>query len=88
MEDVNTLVDVDRDPMIVEKIQKAPVGVGKRKVEQVALTHSHYGHAGLLPQIRKAFNKSVYAFSTSLKGVNHLLKDGDTLNTLKNVRHL
>lgn len=80
MEDINTLVDVGRDPSIIKKIQKAPVGVGKRKVEQVVLTHSHYDHAGLLPQIRKVFNPAVYAFSASLKGVNHLLKDRDALN--------
>ncbi len=77
--DLNTLVDVGRDPSVIEKINNASTGVGKHRVEQVVLTHSHYDHASLLPQIKETFNPEVYAYSHSLKGVDHLLKDGDTL---------
>ena len=77
--DLNTLVDVGRDPSVIEKINNASTGVGKHRVEQVVLTHSHYDHASLLPQIKKTFNPEVYAYSHSLEGVDHLLKDGDTL---------
>lgn len=79
IDDVNTLIDTGRDPSVIKKINNASTGVGKRRVEQVALTHSHYDHASLLPQIRKIFNPVVYAFSEALEGVDHLLKDGDTL---------
>ena len=77
--DMNTLVDVGRDPSIVEKIREASTGVGKKKVEQVVLTHSHYDHSGMLSVIHKAFNPTVYAFSPSLKGIGRLLHDGDEL---------
>ena len=79
IEDVNTLVDVGRDPSVIRKINNASTGVGKHRAEQVVLTHSHYDHASLLPQIREIFNPVVYAFSQSLKGVDQLLKHGDVL---------
>ncbi|MEA1943993.1 MAG: MBL fold metallo-hydrolase, partial [Euryarchaeota archaeon] len=42
IDDLNTLVDVGRDPSVIEKINNASTGVGKKRVEQVVLTHSHY----------------------------------------------
>ncbi len=79
IDDVNTLMDVGRDPSIIAKIEEASTGVGKQRVEQVVLTHSHYDHAGLLPQICKAYNPMVCAYSESLEGVDRLLRDGETL---------
>jgi glyoxylase-like metal-dependent hydrolase (beta-lactamase superfamily II) len=79
IDDVNTLVDVGRDPSVIEKIEEAPTGVGKQRVEQVVLTHSHYDHASLLPQIRKRYHPRVCAYSTSVDGVDRLLRDGETL---------
>ncbi len=79
MEDFNTLVDVGRDPLVIEKIEEASTGVGKRRVEQVVLTHSHYDHTTLLPRIREVFNPEVHAFSPFLKGVDHVLTDGEKL---------
>jgi glyoxylase-like metal-dependent hydrolase (beta-lactamase superfamily II) len=35
-----------------------PAVVGKKKVEQVVLTHRHYDHASLLFAIREAFRSS------------------------------
>jgi glyoxylase-like metal-dependent hydrolase (beta-lactamase superfamily II) len=61
--DVNTLVDVGNDPAIIDKIRRAPTGVGKQAVEQVILTHSHFDHCGILPQIRQTFAPTVYAYS-------------------------
>ena len=77
--DINTLVDVGRDPAVIEAIKNASTGVGKKRVEQVILTHSHYDHAGLLPMIRATFKPVVYAFSRYLEEADHLLKDGDVL---------
>lgn len=79
VEDVNTLIDVGRDTSVIKKINNASTGVGKCRVEQVILTHNHYDHAGILPQIREAFSPALYAFSQSLEGVDHLLSDWETL---------
>lgn len=77
--DVNTLIDVGRDRQIIDRINQAATGVGKKKVDQVVLTHSHYDHASLLPKIREIFHPEVYAFTRSLPGVDHLLHDGERL---------
>lgn len=79
LDDVNTLVDVGRDPSIIERINRTSTGVGKRKIDQVILTHNHYDHVSLLPQIREDLKPQVYAFSCSLEGVDHHLKDGQIL---------
>lgn len=75
--DVNTLIDAGRDPAIIEKINRASTGVGKHKVDQVFLTHSHYDHASLLPQLKKTFGAKAYAFSTSLAEIDQHLKGGE-----------
>ena len=79
MEDVNTLVDVGQDPAVLASLERAPTGVGKTRVEQVVLTHSHYDHCALLPLIREKFHPTVCAFSASLEGVDRVLGDGDRL---------
>jgi len=78
IDDVNALIDVGRDPSIIEKIQKLDTGVGKKSVEKVVLTHGHYDHVDLLPDIKDEFDPEVYAFH-SFAGVNHTLNDGQTL---------
>ena len=77
--DVNTLVDVGRDERIIKKIENINTGLGKKKIDQVILTHSHSDHMGLLPLIRKTFNPKVYAFNSQLKGVDYGLRDGDNV---------
>jgi glyoxylase-like metal-dependent hydrolase (beta-lactamase superfamily II) len=77
IEDVNTLVDVGRDPMVVDRIMAINTGVGKKRVNQVILTHQHYDHASLLPEIKNTFGPIAYAFSP-LPGVDKLVKHGDT----------
>jgi len=78
IDDANTLIDVGRDPSIIEKIKQIDTGVGKKKVEKVALTHGHYDHTNMLPVIKDEFNPEAYAFH-SFDGVNHVLRDGQTL---------
>ena len=68
MEDVNTLVDVGRDSTIIERIDDISSGVGKKRINQVILTHSHYDHASLLSVIKEIYNPVVYAFSPFLEG--------------------
>ena len=43
--DVNTLIDIGTDSYIYEELQTISTGVGKRRVEQVILTHEHFDHA-------------------------------------------
>ncbi|MBW1678456.1 MAG: MBL fold metallo-hydrolase [Deltaproteobacteria bacterium] len=78
IDDVNALIDVGRDPSIIEKIQKLDTGVGKKRVEKVVLTHGHFDHVDLLPDIKDEFDPDVYAFH-SFDGVSHTLNDGQTL---------
>jgi len=77
--DVNTLIDVGRDPAVIEKINNASTGVGKHRIEQVIITHSHYDHTSLLSQIKKIFNPIVCAFSSSLEGVDIILQHKDNI---------
>ncbi len=77
--DVNTLIDVGRDVSVIERIKEINTGVAKKKVAQVVLTHSHFDHVGALKLIKKEYSPAVYAFSESLDGVDHILKDGDNL---------
>ena len=46
VDDVNTLIDVGRDKSIIRKIENINTGLGKKKIDQVILTHSHSDHAG------------------------------------------
>ena len=79
VDDVNALIDVGRDPLIIKKIKHLDTGVGKKKVEKVILTHGHYDHVSLLPTIKDEFHPRAYAFH-SFDGVDHVLRDGQTLN--------
>ena len=79
LEDKNTLIDVGRDPGILRRIDEASTGVGKHKVEQVFLTHSHYDHASLLPIIKRTFNPKVFAYSSPLEEVDVIVKGGELL---------
>jgi len=79
IEDINTLVDVGSDPNIVQFINKLDTGIGKKRVEQVILTHCHSDHTAALPAIRKAFHPKVYAFSPFVEGIDQILKNGDRI---------
>jgi glyoxylase-like metal-dependent hydrolase (beta-lactamase superfamily II) len=76
IDDVNTLVDVGTDNFILTELKEMmSTGVGKRRVEQVILTHEHFDHAGGLKFIRQEFKPIVYAFQL-LNGVDIKLRDG------------
>lgn len=79
LDDVNTLIDVGRDPDIIEKIDNASTGVGKQRIEQIILTHSHYDHATLLPLIKKRYNPKTFAASLVLAEIDVILKGGEKL---------
>jgi len=75
--DVNTLVDTGRDARIFEAIRNSPTGVGKRRLDQVILTHSHYDHASLATAIKKEFGSVVCGSSPNFEGIDRVLKDGE-----------
>lgn len=77
--DINTLIDTGRDPAILDAIRNAPTGVGKRRIEQVILTHSHYDHSAMIPDIRKEFGPVICGCSGNFEGIDRILKDGDHL---------
>lgn len=79
LDDINTLIDVGRDPSIIKKINEASTGVGKKRIQQVILTHSHYDHASLLPIIKKEYNPEVYAFSSNIEYIDKILMGGEIL---------
>jgi len=69
---------VGRDEKIIEGIESTSTGVGKKRVEQICVTHSHYDHVEMLKRIKKKYKSKVYAFSKHLPSVDHILKDGET----------
>lgn len=84
--DVNTLIDVGTDPLIMQGIKASLQGIGKKKIDQVLLTHGDFDHVGILPEIKAAFNPVVYAGSTLQQGDRkledgQLIKIGDKLFT-------
>jgi len=79
IDDITTLIDVGYDLSIINKIESMNMGLGKKKIDQVIITHSHSDHAALLETIKEKYNPKVYAFNSFLKGVDVVLKDGDKL---------
>lgn len=79
LSDVNTLVDVGRTKTIIAELLAASTGVGKKRVEQVILTHSHYDHVSLLPVIQEMFSPRIYAASASFQGVDVVLHGGERI---------
>lgn len=70
IDDVNTLIDVGTDGFILNEIREmSSTGVGKRKVEQIIITHEHFDHFGGLKYIKELYNPKVIAFKM-LPGVD------------------
>ncbi len=78
LDDVNSLVDVGTDGSILRSIALTWTGVGKKPVDRVVLTHSHFDHAGGLSKIREAYDPEICAFAL-IEGVKRQLFHGDIL---------
>jgi len=78
LDNINALIDTGRDPIVIENLLKMPKGIGKNRVELVVITHCHYDHKELLPQIKEMFNPTVYAYSTECD-CDKTLKNGDKI---------
>ncbi|MDO9324515.1 MAG: MBL fold metallo-hydrolase [Methanoregula sp.] len=77
--DVNTLIDTGRDIKIINAIWNSSTGVGKRRIDLVILTHTHYDHASMVPVIKKEFGPVVCGNSPNFEGIDRVLKDGERI---------
>ncbi len=63
LSDVNTLVDAGANGAVVSELRSLATGVGKRPVQQVVLTHSHFDHSGGVARIAEEFEPEIWAYS-------------------------
>jgi len=77
LQDINTLIDTGRDPVLFDTLDHIYTGVGKSRIERVLLTHNHYDHTGNLKEIIKRWNPEVYAFSKSINAETKIIRDGE-----------
>lgn len=78
LDDVNALIDTGSDDYIIEEIEKINKGVGKRPLEKVILTHTHFDHIGALKELKKMYSVEVLALNKA-PGVDKLLVDNELL---------
>jgi len=64
--DVNTLIDVGPSDFIIPELESFNSGVGKRKVDQVIITHDHFDHSAALKIIVPLYKPKVYGHSPNL----------------------
>jgi Zn-dependent hydrolases, including glyoxylases len=79
LDDVNTLIDTGSDDAVIQRIESINTGLGKRKVDQVILTHTHSDHTAALKVVKDAYNPAILAFNIHLKSVTQSIGDGDIL---------
>ncbi len=85
--DMNTLIDTGSTGFVVNDIHDIHTGVGKKKIDQVILTHGHFDHTGGLQEIKKTFSPTIYA-RAKIKGVDRVVKDGDILKIGDDTGHI
>jgi glyoxylase-like metal-dependent hydrolase (beta-lactamase superfamily II) len=76
---VNALVDVGMDAFVLEHLRGIATGIGKKPLQKVFLTHSHYDHAGGLEDLRRELDPEICAFAP-LPGVTRVLRDGERVS--------
>ncbi len=79
LNNMNTIIDIGRDNIIFERFNEISKGVGKKLIDQIVLTHNHYDHTSLLETVKEIYSPKVYAFSPYLKGVDVVLKGGESI---------
>jgi glyoxylase-like metal-dependent hydrolase (beta-lactamase superfamily II) len=79
LNNMNTIIDIGRDKVIFEKFDEISKGVGKKLIDQIILTHNHYDHTSLLKTVKEIYSPKVYAFSLYLKGVDIVVKGGESI---------
>ena len=66
LDDVNTLIDTGTDDFIFTELQHISTGLGKKRVEQIILTHEHFDHCAGLHHFIEQYHPTVIALSQSL----------------------
>lgn len=66
--DMNTLIDVGPSGYIIPELESINSGVGKRKLDQVIITHDHFDHSAGLKEIVPRYKPQVYAHTPALMG--------------------
>lgn len=79
LNNMNTIIDIGRDNIIFERFDTISKGVGKKLIDQIVLTHNHYDHTSLLETVKEIYSPKVYAFSPFLKGVDIVLRGGESI---------
>lgn len=75
IEDLNTIIDPGTDPFVLQEIERIATGFGKITVEQIILTHSHFGPGGAVLPLKNRYKARVLAYSNG-PAVDELLRDG------------
>jgi glyoxylase-like metal-dependent hydrolase (beta-lactamase superfamily II) len=78
LSDVNTLIDTGTDGFIINEIERINTGVGKKPLDRVILTHSHFDHIGAVAELKSRYGVEVLAFN-KFNGVDRILEDGELL---------
>jgi len=78
LSDVNTLIDTGSDGYIIDEIEKINTGVGKKSLDKVILTHTHFDHVGAIKELKKRYGVEVLAMN-KIDGVDRILIDGEML---------
>ena len=79
LEDQTTLIDAGTDPVVLQRLTESDPGLGKRKLDQVILTHNHYDHTGNVPRLKDLFQPVVLAWSASRSDVDRQVVDGERI---------
>ena len=75
---VNTLIDAGGDARLFEDIAVFNTGMGKRAVEQIILTHSHFDHTSAIKLLKERWNPQVLSF-TQTPHTTRIIRDGDMI---------
>jgi len=78
LSDLNTLIDTGSDGYIINEIEHTNTGVGKVKVNNIILTHTHFDHAGGVDYVIDKYKAKLFA-ATKIDRLERLLVDGETL---------
>lgn len=78
LDDVNTLIDTGSDGYIISEIKNIYTGAGKKPVEQIVLTHSHFDHTGGIKALIENFNPKILAYNKE-SYVSRTVLDDDTI---------
>lgn len=74
--DMNTIIDAGTDGFIMNDVFNYSTGVGKKRIDQIILTHEHFDHSGGVQTIKSQYNDIVvYAFNKN-HYVDEKLNDG------------